>query len=546
MTSDHRLRASVAALAVSRSAGSSNGPGSPQGCGESDGRSTRGRRTRLVHSKRPVFLTILAGGLMALPTLAHASDPANLPAPPQGFDTKNNGIPHGKVDVSLSYPTQQYGQQKVTVYTPPEYSESQKYPVTYLFHGIGGNEVSWIGQGSNEGNADNVMDYLYSKQMAEPMIVVMPDGNTKGASDGFAAFGDVLLNDLIPWIEQNYSAATDAELRAISGLSMGGGQTFNFGFPNTDVFHYIGAFSAAPNTQQPSQTIKDVAVVKERVKVIYISYGSTDGLINNGENYHNFLDQNDVSHIWQIEQGLGHEKTVWNRSLYNFAQRLFADVQTPGSGGSGPTGGAGGSAGTGGDVATGGTGPAGGAGGSAGVGGDAPAGGMATGGAADGGRGGTTAMGGRTGRGGMGGAGGATLTGGGGPTGGAAVTGGAAPTGGAATGGESPATGGTPTGGTSAETGGTPPATGGSIVGPGGGTTTTQSGGASVMGTGGAAASETGGTTDVASGGPGTADEQSDESGCGCRMTRSTSSPGALLALLGLCGLGLRRRRRSA
>jgi enterochelin esterase-like enzyme len=288
--------------------------------------------------------TIVAAGVLALPGLAQASDPAGLPVPPAGFDGKSANISHGKVDVSLSYATTTYGMQKVTVYTPPGYSTAQKYPVLYLHHGIGGNEVSWIGQGSNEGNADNIMDYLYAKAMAKPMIVVMPDGNTKGAQDGFAAHGEVLLKDLIPWIEKTYSAATDADSRAIAGLSMGGGQTFNFGFPNTNVFHYIGPFSAAPNTMPPAQTITNVAMVKQNVKAIYIACGGDDGLITNSENYHNFLDQNSITHVYQIEPNQGHNKTVWNRSLYNFAQRIF--LGTPGGGGAG--GGGAGSGGTGG------------------------------------------------------------------------------------------------------------------------------------------------------------------------------------------------------
>jgi enterochelin esterase-like enzyme len=148
-----------------------------------------------------LFAHFLAAGSLAVPSLANASEPANLPVPPQGFDARNNDIPHGQVEASLSYPTRQYGMQKVTVYRPPGYTTDQKYPVVYLHHGIGGDEVSWIGRGSNEGNADNIMDYLYSKQMAKPMLVVMPDGNTNGASDGFTAHEDVLLNDLIPWVE---------------------------------------------------------------------------------------------------------------------------------------------------------------------------------------------------------------------------------------------------------------------------------------------------------------------------------------------------------
>lgn len=277
-----------------------------------------------------MFAKILAIGSLVVPALVMASDPANLPVPPSGFDTKNSSIPHGKVDESVTYPTRQYNSQKVTVYTPPGYSTSQKYPVVYLMHGIGGNEVSWIGKGSNEGDAANIMDYLLSKNQCKPMIVVMPDGKM-GTGDDFARFGnfgDVLLNDLIPWVEKTYSAATDPDSRALSGLSMGGGQTFNFGFPNTDKFHYLGPYSAAPNTQQPSQTIKDVAKIKQNLKVIYISYGSTDGLINNGQNYHNFLDQNNVTHIWQIEAGLGHEKRAWDRSFYNFAQRIFTGSST--------------------------------------------------------------------------------------------------------------------------------------------------------------------------------------------------------------------------
>jgi MYXO-CTERM domain-containing protein len=282
-----------------------------------------------------------------MPALAHAADPAGLPVPPQGFDSKNANIPHGEVDLSVSYPTRNYGMKKVSVYTPPGYSQDKKYPVMYLHHGIGGNEVAWLGQGSNEGNADNVMDYLYSKQMATPMIVVMPNGKMDGADDfvRFANFEDVLLKDLIPWVEMNYSAATDANSRAISGLSMGGGQTFNFGFANTDVFHYIGPYSAAPNTGQPAQIIKDLAKVKSDVKFIFIACGDADGLLSNSKRWHDYLDQQGVTHMYQLEAGGGHDKTVWNRSLYNFAQRIFKDGGGGGGTGGGGAGGAGGAGG---------------------------------------------------------------------------------------------------------------------------------------------------------------------------------------------------------
>jgi hypothetical protein len=109
---------------------------------------------------------------------------------------------------------------------------------------------------------------------------------------------------------------------------MGGGQTFNFGFPHTELFHYLGAYSAAPNTQAPTQTLTDLAKFKQNAKYVYMSYGSTDGLVNNGQKYHTFLDQNNITHVWQLEQGLGHEKRVWDRSFYNFTQKIFTGSGT--------------------------------------------------------------------------------------------------------------------------------------------------------------------------------------------------------------------------
>lgn len=275
-------------------------------------------------------------GLVLLPALSYSSNSAGLPVPPQGFDSKKNNIPHGKLSGVLNYPTRKHQNKPMKIYFPPGYSETsgKKYPVMYLHHGIGGNESAWTASsnGQDEGNADNVMDYLYSISKAVPMIIVMPSGGAFGGDDfaRFANFEDVLINDLIPYIDKTYPVHSDRTMRAIAGLSMGGGQTFNFGFGNIDKFAYIGAFSAAPNTKQPSQTIKNPEAVKKDVKFIFISCGTNDNLINNSKMYHDFLDQKNIPHMYQLEQGQGHTKIVWNRSLYNYAQRIFTDTITVG------------------------------------------------------------------------------------------------------------------------------------------------------------------------------------------------------------------------
>ena len=275
-----------------------------------------------------MFAKLFAVGSLVVPALVGASDPAGLPVPPADFDKVNSAIPHGTVSAVLKYPTTQYGQRDVVVYTPPGYSATSgiKYPVLYLHHGVGGSAPVWTS--GAEGDADNVMDYLYSKNLAKPMIIVMPTGKVDGG-DSFAQFGNfegVEIKDLIPWVEKTYPVIPTADARAIAGLSMGGGQTFNMGFPNTDVYHYIGPFSAAPNTKKPAETIKDPAKVKSGAKYIFIACGGSDGLISNSKMYHDFLDQNNITHVYQVEPSQGHTKTVWNRSLYNYAQKIFADV----------------------------------------------------------------------------------------------------------------------------------------------------------------------------------------------------------------------------
>ena len=228
--------------------------------------------------------------ISVLPAAVYASDPAGLPVPPRGFDARDASIPHGKVDVSVSYPTRNYGMQKVTVYTPPGYSTSQKYPVVYLLHGIGGNEVAWVG-GTDEGNADNVMDHLYSKQLAKPMIVVMPDGNIDGAeiSRRFAAFGDVLLNDLIPWVERTYSAATDADSRAPVRPVDGRRADLQLRVPQHQRLPLHRAVFGRAQHAATNADHQGRGRAQGDVKLIFISCGSADGLKSNSDRYDTYF-----------------------------------------------------------------------------------------------------------------------------------------------------------------------------------------------------------------------------------------------------------------
>ena len=261
------------------------------------------------------------------PVVLGPDDKPAFPDPPPGFDVKRNGIPHGKLEVA-EYDSKTVGTtRKMLIYLPPGYSSDQKYPVLYLLHGIGGNEYEWTGYC----HADVILDNLIADGKAVPMIVVMPNGraqkddrppaNVFAAAPAFAVFERDLLDDVIPAVQSRYSVYTDREHRALAGLSMGGGQTLNFGLGHPDVFAWVGAFSSAPNTKPPRELLPDPASVKE-LRLLWLSSGNKDGLINISQGVHRYLKQCNVPHVWNVD-GYGHDAATWKPNLYLFAQRLF-------------------------------------------------------------------------------------------------------------------------------------------------------------------------------------------------------------------------------
>ena len=251
---------------------------------------------------------------------------------PAGFDQVKTGIATGKID-TITYDSKTVGAKRRTlIYTPPNFSKTKKYPVLYLLHGIGGDEKEWL-----QGKPQAILDNLYAEKKIEPMIVVMPNGRAMKDDravgnifdsvkvQAFATFEKDLLNDLIPFIEKTYPVLTNRESRAIAGLSMGGGQSLNFGLGNLDKFAWVGGFSSAPNTKKPTELIPNPEDAKNKLKLLWISCGDADGLISFSKRTHDYLYEKGVPHIYYVEAG-GHDFKVWKNGLYMFSQFLFKPV----------------------------------------------------------------------------------------------------------------------------------------------------------------------------------------------------------------------------
>ncbi len=255
-------------------------------------------------------------------------DKPAFPNPAEGFDKAREGIAHGKLEM-VEYESKSVGNtRKALVYTPPGYSADTKYPVLYLLHGIGGDEEEW----RRGGHPEVILDNLIADTKAVPMIIVMPNGraqpddrpgpNAMATAPAFGKFDQDLLGSLIPFIEAKYSVIKDRESRALAGLSMGGGQSLNFGLGNLDTFAWIGGFSSAPNTKPAAELVPDPEKATKQLKLLYISAGNKDGLIRISQGVHGYLKEKNVPHIWHVDEH-AHDFQHWKKALYNFSQLIF-------------------------------------------------------------------------------------------------------------------------------------------------------------------------------------------------------------------------------
>jgi enterochelin esterase-like enzyme len=255
-------------------------------------------------------------------------DKQTFPEPTDRIVARRDEIAHGKLEM-VQYESKTVGTaRKMNVYTPPGYSSDTKYPVLYLLHGIGGDETEW----QRCATPELLFDNLIADKKTVPMIVVMPngraqkndraEGNIFQSAPAFSVFERDLLDDVIPAIESRYSVQSDREHRGLAGLSMGGGQSLNFGLAHLDTFAWIGGFSSAPNTKSPESLIPDPAKARQQLKLLWLSCGSKDGLIRISQRTERYLKENNIPHVWNVDSH-GHDPTHWRNNLYHFAQLVF-------------------------------------------------------------------------------------------------------------------------------------------------------------------------------------------------------------------------------
>ena len=270
---------------------------------------------------------------------------ANVPSSATGTAT---GINYGTLKPITYYSTTAAKNKKANVLLPAGYSENEKYPVLYVNHGIFGDETSMLDESMK---IKTMAGNLAQSGDAKKMIIVFTSMYTSKTSDtcqGFTAeetkaYDDFLYDlteDLMPYMEKNFSIKTGRENTAITGFSMGGRESLYIGIMRPDVFGYIGAACPAPgvtpatdsmmahpgNMQESEFKIKNPAY---NPYVLMITGGTNDTVVGTfPQSYHNILTKNNQDHIWQEIQGGGHDASSVVPLMYNFIKGIFKTGET--------------------------------------------------------------------------------------------------------------------------------------------------------------------------------------------------------------------------
>lgn len=261
------------------------------------------------------------------------------------LSNQKNGTIH---EVWYPSPALNMDQRRMKVYLPPNYNESgEDYPVLYLLHGGGGDENAW----TELGFANRIMDNLIYSGEAEPMIVVMTNGNPNQTSAWHVApghepaqesdspnpmaterFEKSLVADVIPFIESNYRTKTGKENRAVTGLSMGGWQTQKLSLKYPDMFDYFGVMSmgiieetqfgmdAQAHLELTNQNIDDLK--ESGYELYWIACGTDDFLFDSVNYMREVLDSHNFDYVYRETSG-GHTWDRWRLYLSEFAPMLF-------------------------------------------------------------------------------------------------------------------------------------------------------------------------------------------------------------------------------
>jgi enterochelin esterase-like enzyme len=141
------------------------------------------------------------------------------------------------------------------VYLPPGYQGSgRRYPAAYLLHAYGSTAEQLITPATDGERwappLEDVLDPVFGRMGVPPMIVVVPDGNSRYGcgqwvdSPVTGNFEQYVLDDVVTYVDAAHRTIPDARSRGVFGFSSGGFGAWNLASRNPKIFGAMAVLSA--------------------------------------------------------------------------------------------------------------------------------------------------------------------------------------------------------------------------------------------------------------------------------------------------------------
>ncbi len=208
------------------------------------------------------------------------------------------------------------------IYLPPCYAQTnRRYPYVILLHGAGSDETEW----TDILGVNQVLDQGIAEGRLPPMILVMPYGGELQYDNSFGqgeSFESLIVDDLLPEIDDNYCVWNAQAGRAFGGISRGGFWVFEIGFRHPDLFSALAGHSAyfdpgnAPPANNPLNLAQTVTFSAGMAPRLWLDVaGDDDATRQNLDIFAQTLMARHINPGYTVYPAGGHVPVYWEAHL---------------------------------------------------------------------------------------------------------------------------------------------------------------------------------------------------------------------------------------
>jgi enterochelin esterase-like enzyme len=212
------------------------------------------------------------------------------------------------------------GQGVYAIYFPPCYDTRLRYPVVYLMHGSPNfDERHWLDLGLKE-----AADQAIAARRVPPFIAVFPRGDVNGTfgntSGGNGSWEQVMVDELIPYIDTIYNTLATKEGRAIGGISRGAVWALEIAFLHPDLFSAVGGHSSALSVSLAPPAFDPIEIAQtDQINAlaglrILLDSGDTDWALQKTAELHAILDSRGLQNTLMVGRG-AHGAEYWESQM---------------------------------------------------------------------------------------------------------------------------------------------------------------------------------------------------------------------------------------